>query len=1780
MSTPENITTISDDDNISTAAKLEQAEERIRRLESMISSLRVASTSSTTDHASVRDAGLTCATERPDDASERNSNFEIDRNLTVNPEKIKPAAESELLNRYMELAGLNCGVHTSAETRTLNRPPKSSDSLAPGLPSFTGNSVGFLPRRDLVTFEGDPARYWLFMRCFEANVLKTTSDPTVRLSYLIQYCTGEAKQAIESCLILEPEEGLSEALNILQRRFGRPHMIARKHIDALTDGAAVKPNDFVGLSRLAGELRTCYTTLRQLNYESDLNASRTIGAIVKRLPDQMQFRWAKHIAKFIRTRCEPKFVDLIEFVEEEADVVDTYLSFASLPTTGTSTAMDKRNDFKSRGPSAYIHATSAADRRYLTCLCCGDQHYLDQCGRFRQLDIQARTKLCRDKELCFLCLKSNHNHSLCRSRKNCGLNQCKAPHHPLLHVHPVDRSPNPKDTEAVCFTLKHTDGRCVSLGLVSVLVSGPRGQVETVALLDNGSDTSLIDTELLGEIGVKGRTETLNINTMTGRGSFESQRSDVTVHALGGEESIQLQGIRSVRQFPDIGRDRQKRVKLGYWEHLADLRLPEAGGKVRMIIGSDNPYTHWALEQRRGRPNDPYAVRTPLGWIVLGPTTPTGRSEVANQEMTTVSTASMNSISCDNIDLHQTLELMYDREFNEVPSCRLAMSLSDKYALARMEDSLRKMEHRYEVALPWRTDRPRLPDNRQLAQIRLEALKRRLSRDPHLRTAYTMVLNDYLSKGYAERIPEDEVATKGEVWYIPHHAVCHPRKPGKVRVVFDCQAVHHETSLNKQLLSGPDLTNNLVGVLLRFRLNPVAVTSDIEAMFHQIEVPVRDRNCLRFLWWENGEVATSPSTFRMTVHPFGATSSPSCANLALRQSITDSSDRFQKQVIDFVRECFYVDDCLFSVDTTSEAAKLVDQLRTITSQGGFHLTKWISNEYCVLETLPETELRTSDLQHRLQSGCTESALGVVWDVSKDKIRFDVKAFDGDPTRRKILSFVASVYDPLGILSPLLLEPKILLQDFVRKKADWDAPLSVEDSDRWVRWLSEMKELSSVSVCRCLKPVGFKRSSLQLHCFSDASESAYGAALYLRCTDDRDNVRCSLILGKSRVTPIRTVSIPRLELTAAVLSTRLATLVMEELRLECSVTFWTDSMIVLQLLRCVDRRFPTYVANRISIIHQNSHPNQWRYVTSKENSADLASRGLRIKKTKDLRRWIDGPEFLMYPETMWPQAPASLGELPIELSKVESGQVLQVVSERCWSQKFEGCPTWTALQRRIVILLRFKTYCISRFLHKHATNLSCDIKVSDVREATENLIRLVQKEAFSEEIEILENKGTKKGRRQLKLKSSKLRKLSPFLCDGIIRVGGRLTYLPVSFDTKHPILMPNKHHVTRMLIMHHHIVNAHAGTQHTLCDIQRKYWIVGGTAAVRRVLAGCATCKIRYARPMQQLMAPVIPDQFTVFQPAFTAVGVDYFGPMIVNRGRIREKRYGCLFTCLSTRAVHIEVSHLLDTDSFLCAFSRFAARRGWPSKVYSDNGQNFHGAETELKSLLIAWNQDKIIKTTVGKDCDWIFNPPCASHRGGLWERLIRSIRTLLGGILNNQIVNDEVLLTSLIEVERILNERPLTALSESPDPYATISPRELLMISTTHQPETENVSLPLKLSRRWRQVQHLSDTFWRKWILVYLPTLQKRQKWLDKHRNLRKGDLVLVCDVRTSKGLWPKGIVEEVVISADGVVRQASVRTNKGTLRRDVRQLCLLEADLEEEPNTQAGTTSIAGGV
>ena len=333
-------------------------------------------------------------------------------------------------------------------------------------------------------------------------------------------------------------------------------------------------------------------------------------------------------------------------------------------------------------------------------------------------------------------------------------------------------------------------------------------------------------------------------------------------------------------------------------------------------------------------------------------------------------------------------------------------------------------------------------------------------------------------------------------------------------------------------------------------------------------------------------------------------------------------------------------------------------------------------------------------------------------------------------------------------------------------------------------------------------------------------------------------------------------------------------------------------------------------------------------------------------------------------------------------------------------------------------------------------------------------------------------------------------------------------------------------------------------------------------AVRRVLSSCFDCKRRLQSPDSQKMSDLPYERVTPGEPPFTFVGVDYFGPFYVKRGRCMEKRYGVLFTCLAVRAVHIEVAHSLDTSSFINALRRFIARRGSPRVIRSDNGTNLTSGEKELREAIGGWNKSKIGEFLLQKEVRWVFNPPAASHMGGIWERMIRSVRKVFNALLKNQSPNDEGLSTLMCEVEAILNSRPLTKVSDDPNDLQALSPNHLLLLRAGPEcPPGIFAKNDQFTQKRWRQVQYLSDMFWKRWTKEYLPSLQKRMKWSEFRRNIDAGDLVLVVDDSTPRCSWPLGRVLKIYPNKDdGLVRVAQVKTKSGTFLRPITKLCVLE--------------------
>ena len=463
-----------------------------------------------------------------------------------------------------------------------------------------------------------------------------------------------------------------------------------------------------------------------------------------------------------------------------------------------------------------------------------------------------------------------------------------------------------------------------------------------------------------------------------------------------------------------------------------------------------------------------------------------------------------------------------------------------------------------------------------------------------------------------------------------------------------------------------------------------------------------------------------------------------------------------------------------------------------------------------------------------------------------------------------------------------------------------------------------------------------------------------------------------------------------------------------------------------------------------------------------------------------------------------------------------------------------------------------------------------ITIEEMNKAEREILIHVQNDSFKEEIAtlkagsaIVERAGAANPKKPQVKKSSKIFKLDPQLMDGLLHVGGCLKNAPVKLGVRHPIILPASHHVVRLIIRSYYHASWHSGMEHVLSMIRERFWIVKGRAAVKSTLSDCFSCRKRQAPVGEQKMANLPQDRVTPNKPLFTYVGVVCFGPFLVQRGRSQAKRYRVIFTCLTIRAIHIEVVHSLDTDSFVNCMCRFIARRGQPEQIRSDNGGNFVRGEKELRNAIDGWNQEVIAEFLLQRNVQWIFNPPAGSHHGGVWERCIHTIRKVMSALLKEQFLDDEGLTTLMCEVESIVNGRPLTKVSDDPRDLEALTPNHLLLLrSGTTLPPGVFRKEDVYSRRRWQQVQYLSDVFWRRWLREYLPSLQERQTWTRPTVNFEVGDLVLVVDENSPRNSWPLGRIQEVKPNkGDGLVRRVALKTKTSVLERPINKIVLLEA-------------------
>ena len=1343
-----------------------------------------------------------------------------------------------------------------------------------------------LPLPEPSIFEGDPLKYPGWKSAFESLIDHRGIPYSERVHYLKKYVGGAAKEAIEGYFLLNTSESYEEAKKLLEERYGDQFVVTNAFREKLDDWPRIQARDGLALRKFSDFLRQCETAMTITGGLSILNDNRENRKMLSKLPDWLISRWARIVADWKeRGMGFPPFSEFRKYIVKEANIAcDPITSLQSFKPVQVNNprVLKPRNT-----PGAHSFLTEVSNINDDKCVFCKNLHNIDDCKSFASKKVEECRDFARANGLCFGCLKKGHRVYACRNRLTCKI--CSKRHPTVLHLELPsfytksevkqtnsktvqddlsDDSTLLKGVQTGVSHLNESNGASLSSLVVPVWISHqdePEREILIYALLDTQSDTTFVLDKTSDSLGIKGSKTKLLLSTMSNKNQLidTSRVKGLQVRGYDSSLTIPLPTAFTRSGIP-VNRSHIPSPQMAeQWPHLnqiADKIMPVSNCDVGLLIGYNCPRALVPREVIPPTDREPYAQRTDLGWGIIGIINPND-IDASDYDLIGVShrvvTCEVNSPPlsethgyrnnlqiCFNTSIKEVIDpmqitQMMDLEFNEKhtsEACEVPYSQNDLNFVTQLKDGVHQLDDgHYQMPLPFKHQNPHLHNNKSLALHRLNQLKRRLKSDSNYATDYAIFMQDIIEKGYAEKIPDNEShPQEGSINYIPHHGVYHPKKPGKLRVVFDCSAKFKGESLNDKLLTGPNLTNALVGVLSRFRQENIAFICDIEAMFHQFRVNPEHRNYLRFLWWENGDIDIEPSEFRMCVHLFGAGSSPGCANFGLKQIASDYMKEFGADVKHFVHRNFYVDDGLKSVPTVDEATDLILRTQNLCKKGAVRLHKFISNSKAVMLSIPSEDhakgMKDLDLVH--DSLLIERALGVHWCVESDTFRFRITLKDQPLTRRGILSTVSSVYDPLGFVAPVILVGKQILQQMCADGHGWDSPLPDELRSRWQQWRTELFALENLRIRRCFKPSDFGEvKSVELHYFSDASTNGYGQCTYLRLKNDEQQVHCALVMGKARVVPLKPTTVPRLELTAALLSVKIHTLLKKELEYDnVTETFWTDSQVVLGYINNEARRFQVFVANRVQQIRSQTEPTQWRHIRTAENPADEASRGLTPRELVSESKWLTGPDFLWEQDIPQVQAPnQAISPTDPELKKAHSFLSQKSEKSSLEPERLDCFSSWFRAKKAIALCLRLKEK-LRDGLKKKTSQSASDSKLSvdELCHAEYEIIKIVQRHAFQEELEVLSctSSDTENESKRTLKRSSPLYKLNAFLDkDNILRVGGRLTKSDLSYQQKHPVILPRKSHVTDLVIRYFHDKVHHQGRGMTVNEIRSHgYWI--------------------------------------------------------------------------------------------------------------------------------------------------------------------------------------------------------------------------------------------------------------------------------------------------------------------------------------------------------------------
>ncbi|XP_054259587.1 uncharacterized protein LOC128984305 [Macrosteles quadrilineatus] len=1022
-------------------------------------------------------------------------------------------------------------------------------------------------------------------------------------------------------------------------------------------------------------------------------------------------------------------------------------------------------------------------------------------------------------------------------------------------------------------------------------------------------------------------------------------------------------------------------------------------------------------------------------------------------------------------------------------------------------------------------------------------MERKFAAQPEFKDLYSEFMDDYIKSGHMSAC---EQPLSGECYYLPHHGVFKENPPNsKIRVVFDGSSkTNNGVSLNDILMPGPKLQNDISDVLLYFRCHKFVFTCDIRQMYRQILVAEDDKKYQLIFWRSNPD--ESLQVLKLNTVTYGLNCSPFIAIRTLQQLVKDEGHSYPKASEILTKSIFY-DDIIAGAESLDEALSAQNELKNLLSRGGFELRKWISNAPQLLDQVP-IEHKETPVELTENSEAFFSVLGLKWTPESDMLSYKVKDVEISAilTKRRILSTIAKLYDLPGFLTPVIFWAKTLIQYLWTTGLTWDEPVPNDVRTKWHSFLEELPIIQELRIPRYISTS--LHTAVQLHGFSDASEKGYAAVVYLRVTDSQENTRLYLIVSKSKVAPLKRISLPRLELCGTHLLGKLlqysSNILSAHMKIE-SIYAWCDSTIVLTWIRTLPYRLKVFIANRISELQELVSPHSWNYVKSQDNPADCATRGLSPSQLVTHHLWWNGPEWLQSSPDSWPK-PKFTPVIDDDTLEIRPNPLnVLATTEKIKLTDFDILEKYSCF-RKLVNVMAY----ILRFIHNLQANdhrigrLTCQ----ETSSAKLRIFKLIQNTSFKDDISAL-----KKGSQC----SLKLARLSPYIDDsGIVRVGGRLKHSNLTQDAKHPVLLPKSHCAVKLLIMHYHLKHLHAGPQLLQSILSQEVWILSARSVIRSVIFKCQRCFRLKPVNKPPLMGDLPETRLKPVRP-FYHTGMDYSGHFDIKvhstRNTQRLKSYLCLFVCFATKAVHLEIVTDLSVDSFIAALKRFVSRRGLCAHLYSDCGTNYVGASKQLMKTFQNFikesnTKDALNNFALDHSINFHFQPPAAPHQGGLWESAIKSSKYHLKRVIGDRVLTLMEIITLATQVEAVLNSRPLTALSADPSDISALTPGHFLIgTSLVAVPEPNLEEVPENRLNHWQTVQALHQRFWRRWHQEYLHQLQQRKKWEKPNKNLEVGDLVIIQDPRTPPLLWPLGRIVKTSPGSDGIVRVVTIKTQRG---------------------------------